>query len=837
MKFGIGLFINLSTTINKINNKYKARCIAVMSPQLPNTEKIANNHQREFIRSTTTLSSYRTCHSFSASDIGESPQEQDQEQEQSEDPASTSGVNNERRGELLSIVLPKEWQDFNMNRDESGRIDATQFDEALQAALETEQKPDLVESNQESSGHGFKFDTVLNTEHMNIDDLIVGFDLVVVHKNEDFHLHMNRNASELADRTFSRLGLSVTKRLNSILYPNRKGLGKAGYRKRKSRVRGNSAPTARLFLRQEDGGDKDVTSDEYNTKYLWEKVAVQHNSPTYKMDSIALTLSIPDPNICEHSSDESIATTTNNATELEFDVTSNPPTILDVKTFESFSSKLFNGVPIVIQTKVIHADRAQVSWFVDNELVLQDSHCFIPETEHIGKTLAVVVKPVRQGYHGKCFKEAYQFEMVIEDLPYMPIVSPLRDDFSRVERSEQERHNTIRLMTYNVLADLYVSREMDDESLMFPHVEYEYVRKARRFPMIVAEILSYNADIVCLQEVDGSIYDSYFEPVMQAMGYDAFYSNKASTQREGCATFWSRKVFEKDESLTFSLKELFDPDSTTENPKDFHRWDSMKGIKHLLRSHPELRRVTVEKIGQILQVVKLKVKHPEKEQPKKIVLANTHLFYHPMADHIRAMQTYLVCKKVDEVRRSETKHPYPLFLCGDLNSDPLSGASQLLFTRCVEPDHHDCWKHLHEYQWEMGNNDYMLEHEYIGNDVGATDLKYEEEEFQNAEESLESASNKITPPSLVLPDAFPQLVSGCEEMPKFTNYAVDFVDTLDYILASGPSNDEKYGFVPKKSAQMPIEEDVKQFVAMPNQFMPSDHVSVVADFEWSSATK
>ena len=90
---------------------------------------------------------------------------------------------------------------------------------------------------------------------------------------------------------------------------------------------------------------------------------------------------------------------------------------------------------------------------------------------------------------------------------------------------------------------------------------------------------------------------------------------------------------------------------------------------------------------------------------------------------------------------------------------------------------------------------------------------------------------------LVLPDAFPQLVSGCEEMPKFTNFAVDFVDTLDYILASGSSKDEKYGFVPKQSARMPTEEDVKQFVAMPNQFMPSDHVSVVADFEWSGATK
>ena len=47
-------------------------------------------------------------------------------------------------------------------------------------------------------------------------------------------------------------------------------------------------------------------------------------------------------------------------------------------------------------------------------------------------------------------------------------------------------------------------------------------------PMIVAELLSYNADILCLQEVDLNIYESLLRPVFEARGYQGFFSNKVS---------------------------------------------------------------------------------------------------------------------------------------------------------------------------------------------------------------------------------------------------------------------------------------------------------------------
>lgn len=250
-----------------------------------------------------------------------------------------------------------------------------------------------------------------------------------------------------------------------------------------------------------------------------------------------------------------------------------------------------------------------------------------------------------------------------------------------------------------------------------------------------------------------------------------------------------------------------------------------------------------------------------------------------MADHIRAMQAYVVCKKIDEIRRlkssyntndkdtdmdtnleinnpnqqSSPKPPCPFLLCGDLNSDPLSGAAQLLFTRTLRPEHHDCWKNLNEYKWDCGQSDFMVEHGYIGNEVGVTELKYEEEAFDDAQEQIQGGEEcdqimenantdgdenenkkkkRPCPPIITLPSTFPNLISGCLEMPKFTNYAVDFIDTLDYVLASESSEDEPFGFKQIRSAPMPTEEDVKKYVAMPNECMPSDHVAIICDLEW-----
>lgn len=239
--------------------------------------------------------------------------------------------------------------------------------------------------------------------------------------------------------------------------------------------------------------------------------------------------------------------------------------------------------------------------------------------------------------------------------------------------------------------------------------------------MIIAEILSYKADIICLQEVDASIHNSLISPVLRIKGYQGFYSNKVTSQQEGCSLFWSTSVFEMataEDMQEFPLRSLLTKDASLDEESEYYnakstvrdiaeleRWESINGIRQLLEVHDEVRRVYAESVGQILQVVRLSPKQStsskqdRSSKPNSIVVANTHLFYHPskcaetsrismliycpflpdimltslVAGHIRLLQAFAICHKLDQIRRKDPMRPAPLLICGDFNSDPLSG--------------------------------------------------------------------------------------------------------------------------------------------------------------------
>ena len=164
--------------------------------------------------------------------------------------------------------------------------------------------------------------------------------------------------------------------------------------------------------------------------------------------------------------------------------------------------------------------------------------------------------------------------------------------------------------------------------------------------------------------------------------------------------FWSMAAFETvpdnamrsfplkallnlEDMVDSSMYEEHEPSRNTQyyecksNVKDLEleRWESMYGIHDLFERHDEVRKVYKESVGQIVQIVRLTPKQSSQScapKPKNIVVANTHLFYHPMAAHIRVLQAYAICHKLDEIRR-EGQFPDPVLIVGDFNSSPLSG--------------------------------------------------------------------------------------------------------------------------------------------------------------------
>jgi len=289
---------------------------------------------------------------------------------------------------------------------------------------------------------------------------------------------------------------------------------------------------------------------------------------------------------------------------------------------------------LVITVKSIYSTGVQITWFANDTLVCNDSICYTPTKEDVGKVISVVIIPYRIDHDGKGYEEAYQFKRCVEVLPDMPIMTNLRQEFisnkDRLPGGGEDRETSIRIVTYNILADQNASRDLDNEERMYAHCKNDHIIKWRRHPLIVHELLSYNPDVISLQEVDTDVFNELLKPVFEAFGYEGYYSQKGdedSSIREGCAIFWSLSKFESVRPVdmkTHTFRELIRQFSCDER---LHKsqWNSLNAMSDLLDKHEHLKHVLHEKLGHVIQTVVL----TQRSNQEKVVIGNTHLFYHP----------------------------------------------------------------------------------------------------------------------------------------------------------------------------------------------------------------
>jgi mRNA deadenylase 3'-5' endonuclease subunit Ccr4 len=634
----------------------------------------------------------------------------------------------------------------------------------------------------------------------------------------------SRNANELATNTLRRLSLSLTRKLRQEerKFEARNSPANSRNAATKKKLQDDDkAGSVFIVTSSSASGDNEIESEGEAQQDGYRRLAVPENMMIAEL--LEKLKGGKGNRLCIYLDDE-LSEDTPVGVCLPIECCT--PTILSVSTFENFEAEILVGIPIVVEADALHASRVSVSWFANDEVVRKDDPAYLPRPEDLGKTLSVLLEPFDPVFHGEMKCEAYEFVNPVRSLPVMPLITPLRDEW--LTRSDDAK-NQLRVMTYNLLADMYIIRDSEQHT-MYSHCPAEFLCRKRRMPLLAHELLSFHADIICLQEVDAAIFSGLFRPVLESQGYKGFYSNKSSSQLEGCALFWSLEMFEQEATLsTFYLKDLF-----KEHQHHYGRWESLGDIDRLLRENRELHEITTEKIGQVLQLAELSLKRKGDDLPDRVLVGNTHLFYHPLADHVRTMQAYMICRQM-EIERRRRGNPCPLIIGGDLNSSPLSGPVELFLQGRVGPESHDTWKHLEQYKWRMGDEEYLLEHGYIGNDVDCHNPAYEDEAFEDALQCLDDLEEKDTSlRELRLPPIFPKLISAFPEVPKFTNYAVDFAETLDYVLVSEPGKYCAIGLVPFRTAPMPQAADIKKYSAMPNEFMPSDHISLVCDLEWKN---
>ncbi|XP_031365550.1 2',5'-phosphodiesterase 12-like [Apis dorsata] len=233
-------------------------------------------------------------------------------------------------------------------------------------------------------------------------------------------------------------------------------------------------------------------------------------------------------------------------------------------------------------------------------------------------------------------------------------------------------NKNFRVTSYNILANIYSETSVSKDTL-YPYCPHYALSMDYRKLLILKELIGYNSDIICLQEVDATIYKNDLQVSLTALNYNSVYNLK-NDLREGLAIFYNQEKFDK-------LSHNYSVISQGINLNEFNIvWSQIQNdnIKQIF-----LNRNT------IIQSIVLR----SKENDEILIVGNTHLYFRLKADHIRLLQAYYgllylhtFSKKIKE---ENPECNVSILYCGDFNSTPQNAIYQLMTQNYVSSDHSD----------------------------------------------------------------------------------------------------------------------------------------------------
>lgn len=360
------------------------------------------------------------------------------------------------------------------------------------------------------------------------------------------------------------------------------------------------------------------------------------------------------------------------------------------------------------------------------------------------------------------------------------------DETSTASGSESDSFTAL---SYNILADVYCTKSQYGYAPARV-LDWEY-----RKDLLLDELRTHSADIVCLQELDRYNYEEFFRTQLSYDGYKAYYAQKGRAETmgdggktvDGCGTFWKDEKYICLDTAHLHLGRLGANSSA-----------DIKGSTDMYNrvwSRDDIATVTFLE---------------NRLSGSRLMVVNTHLFWNPAYNDVKLIQVAILmdelsrlaegyskrkpCENKKRFRFSdaedstEAQEPgpsleykdgpeIPLIICGDFNSATNSAVYELLNKGALK-DHNDLLNRSYGKYSRLG-----MEHPF----------------------SLKSAYGSVGELS-------------------FTNYTTGFIDVIDYIWFS--SNALKVtallGEVDKEYLQ--------RMPGFPNYHFASDHLALLAQF-------
>ncbi|XP_076985026.1 2',5'-phosphodiesterase 12 isoform X3 [Tamandua tetradactyla] len=167
----------------------------------------------------------------------------------------------------------------------------------------------------------------------------------------------------------------------------------------------------------------------------------------------------------------------------------------------------------------------------------------------------------------------------------------------------------IRTVSYNILADTYAQTDFS-RTVLYPYCAPYALELDYRQNLIQKELTGYNADLICLQEVDRAVFSDSLVPALEAFGLEGVFRIK---QHQGLATFYRKSKFILLSQHDISFHEALESDP-------LH-----KDLLEKLVLYPSAQ----ERVLQRSSVLQVSVFQSTKDSSKKMCVANTHLYWHP----------------------------------------------------------------------------------------------------------------------------------------------------------------------------------------------------------------
>uniref|UniRef100_A0A2K5RFN8 Phosphodiesterase 12 n=1 Tax=Cebus imitator TaxID=2715852 RepID=A0A2K5RFN8_CEBIM len=114
----------------------------------------------------------------------------------------------------------------------------------------------------------------------------------------------------------------------------------------------------------------------------------------------------------------------------------------------------------------------------------------------------------------------------------------------------------IRTVSYNILADTYAQTDFS-RTVLYPYCAPYALELDYRQNLIQKELTGYNADVICLQEVDRAVFSDSLVPALEAFGLEGVFRIK---QHEGLATFYRKSKFSLLSQHDISFHEALESD-------------------------------------------------------------------------------------------------------------------------------------------------------------------------------------------------------------------------------------------------------------------------------------